>query len=76
MNLPTSGDNGFGLADLLNLGKEATIRVAWAHIAKAVRAAGKEIVKDPRAVAGLLREAADALDRYADQQKAGRPGGR
>lgn len=71
---PTSLDNGFGLADLLNLGKEVTVRVAWAKIAGSVRAAGREIIKDPRALAKVLREAADALDKYAAGQKGGEGG--
>ena len=61
-------DNGDGLS-IMDLASNALLKIAWARISTAVREAGKEILKDPRKLAALLRDAADGLDKYADKQE-------
>ena len=61
-------DNAGGLS-IMELAGNALLKVAWAYISQSVREAGREILNDPRRLAGVLRQAAEGLDKYADKQE-------
>jgi len=60
------------LLDMMAMLREGTVRLAWSAISQSVREAGREILKDPGKMAAVLRQAADALDKYARDQREGK----